>query len=79
MAVSNDARQPACGLAFGQVAGLLRGGFLPRMQPFPQLNATESSMLQKAFQSSENKAVTIFVVLFAVIHFVAIYLFDIVG
>lgn len=36
-------------------------------------------MLQQAFQTGENKAVAIFVILFAVIHFAALYLFGIVG
>jgi hypothetical protein len=36
-------------------------------------------MLQKAFQSSENKAVAVLVFLFIVFHFGALYLFGIVG
>jgi hypothetical protein len=36
-------------------------------------------MIQKVFQSGENKAVALFVFLFALIHFGALYLFGVVG
>ena len=36
-------------------------------------------MLQKAFQSSENKAVAIFVLIFALFHFGALFFFGIIG
>ena len=36
-------------------------------------------MFQKLFQNGENKAVAAFVILFALIHFGALYLFGIVG